>query len=374
MIDTAIIKVKAGNGGNGHVSFRREKFIPRGGPDGGDGGNGGDVYFVADENMNTLLDFHSKAVHEAQAGQEGGKKKFSGKYGDDLVIKVPTGTLVYVIRENNEELLIEDLVTHDQKFLIAKGGRGGLGNDHFKSSTNQTPYQYTPGVLGEEKTIRLEIKLVADVGIIGLPNAGKSTLLNILTNATAKVANYPFTTISPNLGTYKLKNGQTIVLADIPGLIEGASLGKGLGDDFLRHIERTRMLVHMIDGFTENVPDAYEVIRKELQGYGKNLEDKHEVVVVNKMDLIEVRESLPEIKEEFNKKGIKVFGISAATGEGIEELMIEVLKVLEKTPKKPILESKIPTKVYNITNLPNRKIVFNNQAVLERENTSGGQY
>lgn len=373
MIDTAVIKVKAGNGGDGHVSFRREKFIPRGGPDGGDGGKGGDVYFVADENLNTLIDFHSRPLYEGQPGQEGGKKKFSGKYGDDLIIRVPTGTLIYDIREDNKELLVEDLVTHEQKFLIAKGGRGGLGNDHFKSSTNQTPRQYTPGVQGEEKTIRLEVKLVADVGIIGLPNAGKSTLLNILTNATAKVANYPFTTLSPNLGTYKLKNGQTIVLSDIPGLIEGASAGKGLGDDFLRHIERTRMIVHMIDGFTENVLEAYDVIRKELQEYGKKLIDKYEVVVINKMDLIEVREYLPTIKEEFNKKGIKVFGISAATGEGIEELMIEVLKVLEKTPKKPILDSKIPTKVYNITNLPNRKIVFNTQAVLERE-TGGYQY
>lgn len=367
MIDQVVIKVKAGNGGDGHVSFRREKFIAKGGPDGGDGGNGGNVYFIADENMNTLLDFRSKARYEAQPGAEGGKKKMSGFEGKDLIIRVPVGTLLYVKREEGEDLLVADLIEHDQKFMIAKGGRGGKGNVHFKSSTNQAPMQYTPGTQGEEKTIRLEIKLVADVGLVGMPNAGKSTILNQLTNSNAKVANYPFTTISPNLGAYTLRNGITIILADIPGLIEGASKGKGLGDEFLRHIERTRVLVHMIDGFSADPFNDYEVIRKELIDYGKGLESKPEIVVINKIDITEVKENFENIVESFSKKGIKVFGVSSATGEGIDDLMLEVMKVLEVTPKQIEFQIKKPTKTYTIANLPNKKIVFKDRDVLEKE-------
>jgi len=365
MIDTAVIKVKAGNGGDGHVSFRREKFIPKGGPDGGDGGNGGSVYFIADENLNTLLDFHSKAKHNAQEGEEGGKKKMSGGNGEDLYIRVPMGTLIYEQREKGD-LLVSDLATHGEKFLIAKGGRGGKGNVHFKSSINQTPLQYTPGTQGEEKLIRLEIKLVADVGLIGMPNAGKSSLLNYLTNSNVKVANYPFTTLSPNLGAYTLRDGNTIVLADIPGLIEGASEGKGLGDDFLRHIERTRILVHLIDGFEEDPINSYDVIRKELTNYGKGLEDKPEIVVINKLDITEVKENFPNVEKLFKAKNIKSFGISTATGEGVEELMIEVLKVLSTTKKTIIFETKTPTRAYTISNLPNKKMVFGETNVLEK--------
>jgi len=381
MVDTAIIKIKAGNGGDGHVSFRREKFIAKGGPDGGDGGKGGSVYFVADENLNTLLDFHSRPRYEGEPGVVGGKKKMAGANGEDLLIRVPVGTLVYEerskeirddsaeISRSTEDLLVCDLLTHGEKFLIARGGRGGKGNVHFKSSTNQVPMQYTPGVLGEEKIIRLEVKIVADVGLIGMPNAGKSTLLNHLTNSNAKVANYPFTTLSPNLGAYTLKNGNTIVLADIPGLIEGASEGKGLGDDFLRHVERTRILVHMIDGFNTDPVDSYEVIRKELVNYGKGLENKPEIIVVNKIDITEVKDSFDIIVDAFKDKNIKVFGISAATGEGIEDLMIEVMKVLEVNPKVVEFEVKTPTRAYTIANLPNKKIVFKEREVLEKETT-----
>lgn len=366
MIDTAIIKVKAGDGGHGKVSFRREKFIPKGGPDGGDGGNGGDVYFVADENLNTLMDFHSRPKYHGEDGEEGKKKKMSGKNGDDLYVKVPVGTLLYEIREDNE-LLIADLTEHKQSYLVVKGGKGGIGNTHFKSSTNQTPMQYTPGVKGEEKKIKLEVKMVADVGLIGMPNAGKSTLLNILTNSNAKTADYPFTTISPNLGAYTLKSNQTIILADIPGLIEGASKGKGLGDDFLKHIERTRIVVHMIDGMEEDSIKSYDTIRQELEDYRKDIENKPEIVVINKIDITEVKEKLEDIKKEFQKRNIQIYPISAATGEGIEPLMDEVSKILQKHPKRVVFEPQTPTKTYNLTNLPNKRMVFTESSVLEKD-------
>lgn len=365
MIDTAVIKVKAGDGGNGHVSFRREKYIPKGGPDGGDGGNGGDVYFVCNENISTLLDFHSKPFYNAKSGQEGGKKNMTGANGEDLNIKVPVGTLVYEKRENEVDILVADLIRHGQTFLITKGGKGGKGNINFKSSTNQTPIQYTPGTKGQEKNIRLEIKIVADVGLIGMPNAGKSTLLNHLTNSNAKVANYPFTTLSPNLGVYTLKSGQTIVLADIPGLIEGAFTGKGLGGDFLRHIERTRMLIHLVDGFSLNAFEDYKTIVNELKQYGKGVLQKPTLVAINKIDLTETKEYLDLIKESFKKINIEVFAISGVTGEGIDNLMLQVLKVLEDNPKIVEFEPMEPTKIYHIDNLPNKNIVFKNRDVLE---------
>lgn len=365
MIDTAVIKVKAGDGGNGHVSFRREKYIPKGGPDGGDGGNGGDVYFVCNENISTLLDFHSKPLYNAKSGQEGGKKNMTGANGEDLNIKVPVGTLVYEKRENEVDILVADLIRHGQTFLITKGGKGGKGNINFKSSTNQTPIQYTPGTKGQEKNIRLEIKIVADVGLIGMPNAGKSTLLNHLTNSNAKVANYPFTTLSPNLGVYTLKSGQTIVLADIPGLIEDAFTGKGLGGDFLRHIERTRMLIHLVDGFSLNAFEDYKTIVNELKQYGKGVLQKPTLVAINKIDLTETKEHLDLIKESFKKINIEVFAISGVTGEGIDNLMLQVLKVLEDNPKIVEFEPMEPTKIYHIDNLPNKNIVFKNRDVLE---------
>jgi GTPase len=374
MIDIATIKIKAGNGGDGAVSFRREKFIPKGGPDGGDGGNGGSVFFVADPNLATLMDFRAKTIIKATFGVPGAGRKMTGASAQDLYIKVPVGTLVYEV-SGTKITLIGDLNELGQTMLVAKGGIGGKGNFRFRSSTNQTPLQYTPGTQGEEKEIKLEVKLVADVGLVGAPNAGKSTLINKLTNANARVASYPFTTLDPNLGTAKLKNGQTIVISDIPGLIEGASEGKGLGDEFLRHVERTRILVHMIDAFeamqTQEdalMPEAalktYEMIRNELKSYGHGLEKKAAIVVINKLDITEVKENFEAIEKAFAKKKIKIIGISAATGEGLDKLLEEIMKILEKVPKDNGFEVAKTVKLYTIDNLPNRRIVFGKDKVL----------
>ncbi len=373
MIDVAYIKIKGGNGGNGAVSFRHERYITKGGPDGGDGGKGGDVYFVADNNLATLKDFKSKEIFKADDGEPGGRKKMTGADGIDVFIKVPLGTLIYEVKEGRE-IVVCDLSDVGQKYLVAKGGVGGRGNHRFKSPVNQTPFQYTEGVVGEEKRIKLEIRLVADVGLIGMPNAGKSTLINRLTNANAKVASYPFTTLTPNLGMCRLRSGKTIVLSDIPGLIEGASEGRGLGDEFLRHVQRTRVLVHLVDvsdalelGVKELAGEAvkkYDTIRSELKDYDESLVKKSEMVTINKVDITEVKEALPEIIKEFERKKIKVFGISAVTGEGIDELIAKVEKVLEVTPK-VVFETAKATKVYNIDNLPNRKIVFKERRVKE---------
>lgn len=368
MIDVAYIKIKGGSGGDGAVSFRHERFIAKGGPDGGDGGKGGDVYLVADDNMATLKDFKSKEVFKADDGEKGGKKKMFGGDGADVFVKVPTGTLVYEVRDNRE-ILVCDLAENGQTFLIAKGGGGGRGNHRFRSATNQTPVQYTPGIKGEEKRVKLEIRLVADVGFVGMPNAGKSTLINRLTNANAKVANYPFTTLIPNLGICRLKDGTNVVISDIPGLIEGASEGKGLGDEFLRHVLRTRVIVHLVDVSDEESPveqamKKYDAIRGELNEYGKGLEKKNEIVVINKVDVTEVKEAFSEIEKQFKKRKIKAFGISAVTGEGIDELLIEVQKVLSVTPK-TTFETATPVKIYNIDNLPNKKVVFKQRRVIE---------
>jgi GTPase len=376
MIDKVSIKVKAGDGGDGTVSFRREKYIPKGGPDGGDGGKGGNVFFVVDHNMATLLDFRAKPRYEAQPGQKGGKKNMTGYDGEDLEIKVPVGTLIYEVTERGD-LLVGDMVGDEQKpnssrLLIAKGGKGGKGNTRFKSSTNQTPLQFTPGIKGEEKDIILEIKLVADIGIIGLPNAGKSTLINQLTNAQAKIANYPFTTLSPNLGPMRLKDGNSVILADIPGLIEGASAGKGLGDDFLRHIERTRVLLHVVDplynlgqgeledNISQNTLAAYEVIRNELALHGTNLVDKPEIVVINKLDVTEVSDAFGTIEKKFQDLGISVIGISAVTGAGTQELENKILEVMQTAPPRITFDTnEKPTKVYTLDNLPNKRIIRN---------------
>jgi GTP-binding protein len=373
MIDVAYIKIKGGNGGDGTVSFRHERHLAKGGPDGGDGGNGGDVYFIADNNLATLKDFKSKEIFKAEDGNPGGRKKMSGSNGEDIFVKVPLGTLIHEVK-GDREILVCDLSDVGQKYLVAKGGVGGRGNHRFKSPINQTPLQYTEGIKGEEKKIKLEIKLIADVGLVGMPNAGKSTLINRLTNANAKVASYPFTTLTPNLGMCRLKSGKTIVLSDIPGLIEGASKGRGLGDEFLRHIQRTRVLIHIIDVCDASELSAkdlareamikYDIIRSELKDYDETLAKKSEIVVVNKVDITEVKDALSEIIKEFKKKKIKAFGMSAATGEGIGELIEEAEKVLDATPK-VVFETAKPTKVYNIDNLPNRKIVFKERRVIE---------
>ncbi len=373
MIDIAYIKIKGGKGGDGSVSFRHEKYISKGGPDGGDGGKGGDVYFIADDNLGTLKDFKSKEVFKGTDGKPGGKKKMFGSDGEDAVIKVPTGTLVYEVKDSRE-ILIGDLSENGMKMIVAKGGMGGRGNHRFKSSINQSPLQYTEGILGEEKKIKLEIRLVADVGLIGMPNAGKSTLINRLTNSNARVAGYPFTTLAPNLGICRLKDGSNIVLSDIPGLIEGASEGKGLGYEFLRHVQRTRVLIHLVDitdmADNDNASDIfinrYQALRKELKNYKGGLENKNEIVVLNKIDVTEVKESFINIKNTFKKKypSLNMLGISAVTGEGIDEMLEEVRKVLKNTPK-VIFEAAVPVKLYTIDTLPNKKAVFKERRVVE---------
>lgn len=366
MIDNIRIKVKAGKGGDGAVSFWREKFIPKGGPDGGDGGKGGSVYFLVDTGMSTLMDFRSKKVYQADSGADGMGRKMYGRKGFDLYMKLPLGTLVYELH-NDERRLVADLNSAESTFVAARGGKGGKGNVHFKSSTNRTPEQYTPGEDGEEKDYILEIKMIADVGLVGLPNAGKSTLINRLTDSQAKVASYRFTTLVPNLGVWEVEKGRRIVVADIPGLVEGASLGKGLGEDFLRHIERTKILIHIIDSLGEDydlspkkVYEDYRLIRAELSNYKTGLwgiEDKYEIVVINKIDITEVSDAFESIRKFFLKKGITVFGISAVTGEGVDALRKEVLRSLQLHNQKAsenevVLEIKTPVKKYNALNLP----------------------
>jgi len=375
LVDVAKIKVKAGNGGDGQVSFRREKFIPKGGPDGGDGGKGGDVYVVSDNNMATLMDFKSKTTFEATPGFIGGKKKMTGPKGEDLYIKVPVGTLIYELK-NGQEILVADLDSTQSSFKIARGGRGGKGNWRFRSSTNQTPIQYTEGVKGEVKTIKLEIKLVADIGLVGVPNAGKSTLLNLLTRSNAKVGDYPFTTLSPNLGILELPELGPVVIADIPGLVEGAAEGKGLGDQFLRHVERTRVLLYVIDPIFELARDNYvdsavksfEMLRGELEKYNIKIAKKPALTVINKMDITEVAESFDAIKKKFlSKFGLNVIGVSAATGQGKEELVSSLITYLRQAPPREKFEVTSPTKLYNASNLPNRRMIFETEVVKTKD-------
>lgn len=361
MIDTAKIKITAGNGGNGCVSFRREKYVPKGGPDGGDGGCGGSVLMVSTNKLNTLQNFHRKKEYEAENGESGKKEKKHGRDGNNISIQVPVGTVV--LTENNE--LIHDFVK-EESIIIAKGGVGGLGNLHFKSSTNRTPTQYTEGTLGEEKILNLELKVLADIGIIGLPSSGKSTLINNLTNAKAKTAEYHFTTLEPNLGLL-LHNGEEIVLADIPGLIEGAYEGKGLGHDFLKHIERTKILIHMVDGLEEvynanSIIDRYYVIQNELEKWNKKLLDKPQIVVVNKIDITEVKDNIETIKNQFNKINIYPIFVSAVTGENISELLNMIYTNYLKLKNTEnltfdIVEAPKET-IYTINNLPNKKMLF----------------
>jgi GTPase len=365
LVDTAEIEVAAGKGGDGLVSFRREKHVPKGGPDGGNGGDGGDVYLEVAQNMATLLDFRAKTKYKAEDGERGKKRNLKGSSGADLIIKVPLGTLVYE-GVGKDKLLIGDLAHPAQQLRVVKGGTGGRGNNSFKSSVNQVPRQNTPGKKGGRKKLSLEVKLIADIGLVGLPNAGKSTLINKLTDANARVASYPFTTIIPNLGVWRLEE-DTLIVADIPGLIEGASVGKGLGDDFLRHVERTRFLIHVVDPY-QNVTDPqdipknclqnYKVIRKELENYGANLKDKKEIVVINKIDITEVSEHFEDIQSTFKKEGLGVLGISAVTGKGIDKLGWKVKEVLPEVPKIVEFSEEKPTKVYTISDLQNKRLVF----------------
>ena len=318
-IDEATIHVKAGDGGAGCVSFRREKYVPKGGPDGGDGGNGGDVVFVADPNKNTLLDFMGRHHWHAQRGEAGQGKKMAGKNGTDLVIPVPPGTLV---RDVDHDLLLADLNAPGKRIVIAKAGRGGRGNTQFKSSTNQAPRYAEPGGIGQERNLKLELKLIADVGLVGMPNAGKSTLLSVISAARPKIADYPFTTLEPQLGIVELIGDRRIVVADIPGLIEGAQHGAGLGHAFLRHIERTKIIVHLIDLFppdNSGPAENYRKIRGELEAFSPELANKPEIIAANKMDLAVDDEALNNLLAALEEK--EVIAISGASEQGVEALL-----------------------------------------------------
>lgn len=328
-IDEAKIYVKSGAGGRGCVSFRREKYVPHGGPNGGDGGNGGDVILVTNENMSSLLDHRYKQHYKAKRGEHGKGKDMHGRNADTLYIPVPVGTIVRDL-ETNE--VLGDLTQKDETLLVAKGGRGGKGNARFTTSTNQAPKIAEPGGEGEERTLLLELKLLADVGIIGFPNAGKSTLISRISAARPKIADYPFTTLVPNLGVVSYGDGKTFVIADIPGIIEGAHEGAGLGIQFLRHVERTKLLIHLLDlsPATGRDPiDDYETLNRELSAYSPELSKKPQIVAPNKIDITEAREKLKKVKKYFDKKGITIYPVSSATGEGLKELLLETGKKLE---------------------------------------------
>ena len=327
-VDEAHIHVKAGDGGNGCVSFRREKYIPKGGPDGGDGGNGGTIRFVADSSKNTLMDFAGKHHWKAPRGEDGKGKKMAGHNGEDLVIPVPIGTLIY--DEAYDMILLADLNEPGREVTIAKGGRGGLGNWHFRSATNQTPRYAEPGTLGQERMLKLELKLIADIGLVGMPNAGKSTLLSVVSAARPKIAPYPFTTLNPELGIAVLPGDRRMVVTDIPGLIEGAHSGAGLGHDFLRHIERTKVIVHLLDLVPPDGSDPaenYRTIRRELEAFSPALANKVEIIAANKIDLAMDDEPIEALRREL--PGKEIFSISGATRQGVDPLLESLWKKLQ---------------------------------------------
>ena len=332
-IDRAKIHIKAGDGGNGKVSFRREKYVSAGGPDGGDGGKGGDVVFIVGEGLRTLMDFQYRRKYKAESGAHGGTNNSSGKSGKELVITVPPGT---IIKDEKTGRILADMTKIDQRVVIAKGGKGGKGNQHFATPTRQVPSFAQAGNTGEEFSLQLELKLMADAGLVGFPNAGKSTVLSIVTAANPKIADYPFTTLEPNLGVVSLEQGSSFVLADIPGLIEGAHEGVGLGCEFLRHIERTRLLVHVVDVAAvdgrEPLSD-FETINSELRMYNPKLADRPQVVAANKMDLPRGMENLDSFQKAVEAKGYKVFPISAASNRGIKELMFYVASQIDALPE-----------------------------------------
>ena len=332
--DRAKIYVRSGKGGDGHVSFRRELYVPNGGPDGGDGGDGGDVIFVIDKGLNTLTDFKNIRKYKAGDGEEGGKRKCHGKNGNDIVIKVPPGT---VIKDFDSGKVIMDMADREEPFVLLKGGRGGKGNQHYATSTMQAPRYAQPGQSAIEKTLTLELKMIADVGLVGFPSVGKSTILSKVSNARPKIADYHFTTLVPNLGVVGLGEGRGFVMADIPGIIEGAAEGVGLGLDFLRHIERTRVLLHVIDAASVEGRDPLDDIEKinaELSNYSKQLVERPTIIVANKLDVLppeDREEILKKLKDKFEPE-TPVMAISAATGEGIKELLEATYKMLETAP------------------------------------------
>lgn len=336
--DRAKIIIRSGKGGDGHVSFRRELYVANGGPDGGDGGRGGDVIFEVDKGLSTLQDYRHKRKFAARDGEEGGKRRCHGKDADDIILRVPEGT---VIKEAQSGKVIADMSGENSRQIILKGGKGGLGNMHFATSTMQVPRFAQPGQPSQELEVQLELKVIADVGLVGFPNVGKSTLLSRVTNAQPKIANYHFTTLSPNLGVVDLEGAKGFVIADIPGLIEGASEGVGLGHQFLRHIERTRMMIHVVDAAGTEGRDPVEDIHKinaELRAYNPEIAARPQVIAANKTDLIYAEDEDPvqKLKDVFEPEGIKVFPISGVTGKGLKELLYYVSDQLEKTEVEPI--------------------------------------
>lgn len=328
-IDKARIFVKAGNGGNGAVSFRREKYVPAGGPDGGDGGRGASVIFEVDNDLRTLMDFKYQRKYVATPGGDGSKKRQAGKNGEDLVLKVPAGT---IIRDEASGKIIADLKHEGDRAVVARGGRGGKGNQHFANAVRQAPNFAKSGTDGEERWVILELKMIADVGLLGFPNVGKSTFLSVVTAAKPKIANYHFTTLTPNLGVVQTKFGDSFVLADIPGLIEGAAEGIGLGHDFLRHVERTKVLIHIVDisGLEgRNALEDFDAINGELKLYNEKLSTRPQVVVANKIDILEDESVYEEFKTTLEERGYKVFKMSAATREGIDDVIAYVSQILK---------------------------------------------
>ncbi len=333
--DTARIIIKSGKGGDGHVSFRREKYVPDGGPDGGDGGKGGDIIFEVDEGMNTLGDYRHKHKFAAGNGEEGGKRNCHGKNGDDLILKVPEGT---IIKDAATDLIIADMSGENKRQTVLTGGNGGLGNQHYATSRMQAPKYAKPGGDSVELEVKLELKVIADVGLVGFPNVGKSSFLSRVTNARPKIANYHFTTLQPNLGVVDLGEGDGFVVADIPGLIEGASEGVGLGHDFLRHIERCKVLIHVVDAASTEGRDPIEdiyTINEELSSFNIGLSDKPQVIAANKIDALADggEEVIASLKAEFEPKGYKVYPMSVVSGEGVNELIRAVKKMVDEQPK-----------------------------------------
>jgi GTP-binding protein len=326
-LDEALITVKSGDGGRGCISFRRERFIPKGGPDGGDGGDGGDLIVRATERLNSLLEFRYKRIFRARNGQPGRGRNQSGKNGENVVIEVPPGTVIQDV-ETGE--ILADLVRDDQSVVLLKGGRGGRGNQHFATSTNRAPRKAQPGIPGEEKRLKLTLKYLADIGLIGLPNAGKSTLLSRVTSARPRIAEYPFTTLVPNLGVIPLDGERFLTVADIPGLIEGASQGRGLGHGFLKHIERTKLLLHLIDITYEpedHLLEDFERVTRELEAYSAELAQKPQIVLINKMDLyLPGHRDIEKVREALQEKGYQAFPISALTGDGLGEVKEALLR------------------------------------------------
>ena len=366
--DRAKIFIRSGKGGDGHVSFRRELFVPNGGPDGGDGGKGGDIIFEVDEGLNTLNDYRHKAKYCAQPGEEGGKKRCHGKNGTDLILKVPEGTL---IKDAESGKVIADMSGDNKRQIVLKGGRGGKGNMNYATATTQVPKYAQPGQSAKELWVQLELKVIADVGLVGFPNVGKSTFLSRVTNARPKIANYHFTTLNPNLGVVDLDGGKGFVIADIPGLIEGASEGVGLGHEFLRHIERTKVIIHVVDAAStegrDPVDDIYK-INEELKAYNPRMATLPQVIAANKTDVIysEDEDPVERIRAEFEPQGMKVFSISAVSGKGLKELLYYVRELLDALPKEAVVfEQEYDPNEYN----PNDNLPYTVEKSEEEENT-----